>query len=58
MIKKIILEKLYLLLIIILIGGYSAMSMLTSEHESVYAAEDPILLKLFVGLLFGVTGNW
>ena len=52
MIKKIILEKLYLLLIIILIGGYSAMSMLTSEHESVYAAEDPILLKLFVGLLF------
>jgi O-antigen ligase len=52
MIKKIILEKLYLLLIIILIGGYSAMSMLTSEHESIYAAEDPILLKLFVGLLF------
>ena len=40
------------MLIIILIGGYSAMSMLTSEHESVYAAEDPILLKLFVGLLF------
>ena len=40
------------MLIIILIGGYSAMSMLTTEHDSVYVAEDPILLKLFVGLLF------
>ena len=52
MIKKIIIEKLYLLFIIVLIGGYSTMSMLTTEHDSVYVAEDPILLKLFVGLLF------
>lgn len=28
------------------------MSMLTKEHDSIYVAEDPILLKLFVGLLF------
>lgn len=52
MIKKIIIEKLYLLFIIVLIGGYSTMSMLTIERESIYTAEDPILLKLFVGLLF------
>lgn len=51
MLKKIIIEKLYLLFIIICIGGYSTMSMLTTEHDSVYVAEDPILLKLFVGLL-------
>lgn len=52
MLKKIIIEKLYLLFIIIFIGGYSTMSMLTTEHDSVYITEDPILLKLFVGLLF------
>ena len=52
MVKKIIIEKLYLLFIIIFIGGYSTMSMLTTEHDSVYVAEDPILLKLFVGLIF------
>lgn len=52
MLKKIIIEKLYLLFIIIFIGGYSTMSMLTTEHDSIYVAEDPILLKLFIGLLF------
>jgi len=52
MIKKIIIEKLYLLFIIVFIGGYSAMSVLTTEHDSVYTTEDPILVKLFVGLLF------
>lgn len=52
MLKKIIIEKLYLLFIIIHIGGYSTMCMLTTEHDSVYITEDPILLKLFVGLLF------
>lgn len=52
MLKKIIIEKLYLLFIIVLIGGYSIMSMLTNEHDSIYVAEDPILLKLFIGLLF------
>ena len=52
MVKKIIIEKLYLLFIIVFIGGYSTMSILTNEHDSIYTAEDPILLKLFVGLLF------
>lgn len=52
MLKKIFIEKIYLLFIIIFIGGYSIMSMLTTEHDSLYVAEDPILLKLFVGLLF------
>lgn len=52
MVKKIIIEKLYLLFIIIFIGGYSTMSMLTTEHDSIHVAEDPILLKLFIGLLF------
>ena len=52
MVKKIIIEKLYLLFIIIFIDGYSTMSMLTTEHDSIYVAEDPILLKLFIGLLF------
>ncbi len=52
MIKKIIIEKLYLLFIIILIGGYSVMCMLTMERDSIYTAEDPIVLKLIVGLLF------
>ena len=52
MIKKIIIEKLYLLFIIILIGGYSAMSMLIMERDSIYTAEDPIVLKLILGVLF------
>lgn len=52
MLKKIVIEKLYLLFIIILIGGYSTMSMLTTEHDSIYAAEDPLLLKFVIGLLF------
>ena len=52
MIKKIIIEKLDLLFIIILIGGYSVMGMLAMERDSIYTAEDPIVLKLIVGLLF------
>ena len=31
------------------------MSMLTSEHQSIYTADDPILMILFVGLLFMTT---
>ena len=52
MLKKIVLEKIYLLLTIIAIGGYGVMCILTTEHDSFYSAEDPILLKLFVGVLF------
>lgn len=52
MLKKIVLEKIYLLFTIIAIGGYSTMSMLTTEHDSIYTAEDSVLLKLLVGALF------
>ena len=52
MIKKIIIEKLYFLFIIVFIGGYSTMSMLTIERDSIYTTEDSVLFKLFVGLLF------
>ena len=52
MLKKVFFEKIYLLMTIIMIGGYSTLNMLTTEHDSIYTAEDPILLKLFVGLLF------
>ena len=55
MLKKIVLEKIYLLLTIIAIGGYGVMCILTTEHDSFYSAEDPILLKLFVGVLFIIT---
>lgn len=55
MLKKIVLEKIYLLFTIFVIGGYSAMSMLATEHDSIYAAEDPLLLKLLVGVLFMMT---
>lgn len=55
MVKKLILEKLYILLTIITIGGYSTMSMLTIERDSLYTAEDPILLKFVVGMLFMTT---
>lgn len=55
MLKKIILEKIYLIFTIFVIGGYSAMSMLATEHDSIYAAEDPLLLKLLVGVLFMMT---
>ena len=52
MIKKIILEKLYLLFIIILIGGYSAMSMLTTEHTSILGEnKDSLLLKILTSFL-------
>ena len=52
MLKKIVLEKIYLLFTIIAIGGYSTMSMLVTEHDSIYPAEDSVLLKLLVGALF------
>ena len=55
MLKKIILEKIYLLFTILAIGGYSAMSMLTSEHSSIYTSEDPIPLKILIGILFLLT---
>ena len=48
MIKKIIIEKLYFLFIIVFIGGYSTMSMLTIERDSIYTTEDSVLFKLFV----------
>lgn len=55
MLKKIVLEKIYLLFTIFVIGGYSAMSMLATEHDSIYTTEDPLLLKLLVGMLFMMT---
>ena len=58
MIKKIVIEKLYLLLSIFTFGGYTVMSMLTIEKDSIYAAEDPILLKLFLGLLVLLTSGY
>ncbi len=55
MLKRIVLEKIYLLLTIFAIGGYSAMCMLTTEHSSIYIAEDPIPLKVLIGMLFILT---
>ena len=52
MIKKIVIEKIYLLFTIIAIGGYSAMSMLTTEHTSILGENrDPMLLKILTGFL-------
>lgn len=55
MIKKIVLEKLYILLTIIAIGGYSAMSLLSQESSTIYESTDRIEIKFFVGLLFLLT---
>jgi O-antigen ligase len=55
MIKKIVLEKIYIIVTIIIIGGYSAINMLATEHNSVYTTEDPLLMKLLVGMLFFMT---
>ena len=52
MLKKIILEKIYILFTIISISGYSIVNMLVNEKDSIYSTEDPLLLKLLVGILF------
>lgn len=51
MIKKIVIEKLYLFLSILVIGLWGALNMLQMEHESI-ANEDSGLMKLLVGVLF------
>ena len=52
MLKKIIFEKIYILFTIISISGYSIINMLANEKDSIYSTEDPLLLKLLVGILF------
>ena len=52
MLKRIVLEKIYLFIIIVLVGGYSAMSMLTTEHTSILGEnKDSLLLKILTSSL-------
>ena len=53
MLKRIVLEKIYLFIIIILVGGYSAMSMLTTEHTRILGENKvSLLLKILTSLLW------
>ena len=51
MLKRIVIEKLYLFLSILVIGLWGALNMLQMEHESI-ANEDSGLMKLLVGVVF------
>ena len=51
MLKRIVIEKLYLLLTIFVLGIWGAVNMLQMEHESI-ANEDSGLMKLLVGVNF------
>ena len=51
MLKRIVIEKLYLFLTILVIGLWGALNMLQMEHESI-ANEDSGLMKLLVGVNF------
>ncbi|MGM9746971.1 MAG: O-antigen ligase family protein [Paludibacteraceae bacterium] len=52
MLKKIVIEKLYLFLIILAIGLWSALNMLQMEQDGFAGSDDSPLLKLLLGIIF------
>lgn len=57
MLKKIVIEKLYLLVTILALGIWGAVNMLQGEHESIAEGDSP-LLKALQGLIFVLVSGY
>lgn len=57
MLKRIVIEKLYLLAIILALGLWGALNMLQMEHESIAEGESP-LLKALQGVIFVLVSGY
>lgn len=58
MLKKIIIEKIFIFFTIILIGVYSVISMLSTNDNSMLETSDSLLLKFVVGMLFLLSSSY
>ena len=57
MLKKIVIEKLYLLVTILSLGLWGALNMLQMEHESIAEGDSP-LLKALQGVIFVLVSGY
>lgn len=58
MLRKIVIEKLYLFLIILAIGLWSALNMLQMEQDGLAGSDDSLLLKLLLGVIFVLVSGY
>ena len=58
MLRKIVIEKLYLFLIILAIGLWSALNMLQMEQDGLAGSDDSPLLKLLLGVIFVLVSGY
>lgn len=58
MLRKIVIEKLYLFLIILAIGLWSALNMLQMEQDGLAGSNDSLLLKLLLGVIFVLVSGY
>ncbi len=58
MLRKIVVEKLYLFLIILAIGLWSALNMLQMEQDGLAGSDDSLLLKLLLGVIFVLVSGY
>ena len=58
MFRKIVIEKLYLFLIILAIGLWSALNMLQMEQDGLAGSDDSLLLKLLLGVIFVLVSGY
>lgn len=58
MLRKIVVEKLYLFLIILAIGLWSALNMLQMEQDGLAGSDDSPLLKLLLGVIFVLVSGY
>ena len=58
MLRKIVIEKLYLFLIILAIGLWSALNMLQMEQDGLAGSDDSPFLKLLLGVIFVLVSGY
>ncbi len=58
MLKKIVIEKLYLLVTILAIGLWGALNMLQMEQDGLAGSDDSPLLKLLLGVIFVLVSGY
>lgn len=58
MLRKIVIEKLYLFLIILVIGLWGALNMLQMEQDGLAGSDDSPLLKLLLGVIFVLVSGY
>ena len=58
MINKIVIEKIYLFLTILVIGLWGALNMLQMEQDGLAGSDDSLLLKLLLGVIFVLVSGY